>query len=114
MRASELIRAEVIDRDGTSLGRVEDLRVVQDGPLIDGFGAALRLDGLVVGTATLATRLGYHRHGIGGPALLKALFGAIERRAHYVTWDLVDRVEDRVVRLSVAADDVPRLDAAGG
>jgi hypothetical protein len=64
VRASELIRARVVDRDGVDMGRVEDLRVVQDGPLLDGFGAALRLDGVVVGKATLAVRLGYDRHDL--------------------------------------------------
>jgi sporulation protein YlmC with PRC-barrel domain len=107
MRASEVIRARVIDADGADLGKVEDVRVVQDGPYIEGFGAALRIDGLIVGKATLAARLGYDRSQVRGPALLKALFGALERRAHYVRWEDVEAIEDRRVRLRVVASDLP-------
>ena len=106
MRASELLRARVVDVNGVHLGRVEDLRLVQDGPLIDGFGAALRLDGLIVGKATLAVRLGYIRHQVRGPALLKALFGRLERRAHEVRWADVAAVEPHLVRLGVSSRDL--------
>jgi hypothetical protein len=86
MRLGELLDSTVIDAAGRDLGAVLDVRLVQDGPLLEGFGAALRLDGLIVGTGSFAVRLGYHRHGVQGPALLKAVFGALERRARYVPW----------------------------
>lgn len=108
MRASELLRARVVDAEGADLGRVEDLRLVQDGPYVDGFGAAIRVDGMIVGKTTLAVRLGYDRHQVRGPALLRATFGALERRAHYVRWEDVEAVEDRRVRLRVAASDLAR------
>ena len=70
MRIGELLHSTVVDADGKRLGSIDDVRLVQDGPYLEGFGAALRVDGLVVGRGGLAVRLGYHRHGVRGPALL--------------------------------------------
>jgi len=109
MRIGELLASTVLDRDGTPVGAVEDVRLVQDGPYIEGFGAALRLDGLVVGGGGLAARLGYHRHGVRGPVLLRWFFSAIEQRARYVPWGDVDRCDDRIITLKVLVEDVARL-----
>jgi hypothetical protein len=49
MRLSELLGAEVTDQRGRSAGKVHDVRPTQDGPVIGGFGARLRLAGLLVG-----------------------------------------------------------------
>ena len=35
MRLSELVGRQVVANDGTALGRVVDVRLVQDGPLLD-------------------------------------------------------------------------------
>ena len=40
MRLTDLLGAEVVDRCGQPAGRVRDVRLVQDGPLIGGFGPA--------------------------------------------------------------------------
>ena len=40
MRLTDLLGAEVVDRCGQPAGRVHDVRLVQDGPLIGGFGPA--------------------------------------------------------------------------
>jgi sporulation protein YlmC with PRC-barrel domain len=113
MQLGELLRSSVVDRDGEDLGRVEDVRLVQDGPNVEGFGNALRLDGLIVGGGGLAARLGYHRRGVRGPAPLRWIFGALERRARYVPWSDVDRCEDRTLVLKVAASEVPGIVDAG-
>jgi len=106
MLISELLRSKVVDSDGRNLGSVNDVRLIQDGPLIGGFGAALRIDGLVVGAGTITVRLGYHRHRVAGPALLKSLLGGLERRARFVAWDQVDSWNDSTVRLRCKMSDV--------
>ena len=45
MRLSDLLGADVVDEAGRHAGRVHDVRLVQDGPLVGSFGAALRVDG---------------------------------------------------------------------
>jgi hypothetical protein len=41
--------------------------------------------------------------------LLKALFGALERRAHYIPWHQVAEWDGSQVRLPCCADEVPRV-----
>lgn len=109
---SELLRSRVIDATGADLGSVDDVRLVQDGPVVEGFGSLLRVAGLVVGRGGLAVRLGYHRHQVKGPALVKAIVGRLERRAHYVSWEQVETWADGTVRLGVPAAEVARVDQA--
>jgi hypothetical protein len=106
---SELLRSTVTDVEGREVGDVNDVRLVQDGPLLDGFGAALRIDGLVIGAASLSVRLGYHRHQVKGPPLLKAIFGALERRARFAPWKEVEHWDGTVVRLRCRASDLPSV-----
>src|ERR671923_285859 len=49
----------VVNQAGGSAGHVHDVRLVQDGPVIGGFGASLRVDGLIVGPRSTGGRLGY-------------------------------------------------------
>ena len=49
MNLSDLLHSHVLDADGISLGSVDDVRMVQDGPLLLPFGAAFRVEGLMVG-----------------------------------------------------------------
>jgi hypothetical protein len=109
VRLGELLRSDVVDIDGSVVGPVDDVRLVQDGPFIEGFGAALRVDGLVVGAGGIAVRLGYHRHGVKGPALLKAIFGAIERRGRFVPWAQVQNWDGNRVELVCRADELPSV-----
>lgn len=108
-RLGELLHCDVVDADGRTVGSVDDVRLVQDGPLLAGFGAALRVDGLVVGAGGLAVRLGFHRHQVKGPALLRWAAGALERRARFVPWDEVAAWEGGEVRLRCPADALPSL-----
>jgi hypothetical protein len=100
MNLSDLVRCPVVDVTGTPLGRVEDVLLVQDGPLLLPFGAALRVDGLIVGKHSIGTRLGYNREGVKGPWLLRTIFSALERRTRYVPWDAVESWDGRVVRIT--------------
>lgn len=109
MRLSDLLHSTVLDADGVDIGPVDDVRLVQDGPLLHGAHAALRVDGLVVGAGGLAVRLGYHRHRVRGPALLKAMFGALERRAYFVPWQQVAAHEGNKVTLRCRADELDTL-----
>jgi hypothetical protein len=112
MRLSELLGTEVRDADGERVGRVHDVRLVQDGPVQGAFGAALRVDGLVVGRGGrngLAVRLGYHRQRVNGPYVLNRLVLAMERGARFVPWSQVDGIDGDVVRLRARGDDLPRL-----
>src|SRR3954451_18709211 len=112
MHMSEVIYSRVLDVEGRSLGRVEDVRLVQDGPMLTNFGAALRVDGLFVGHSMIGLRLGFDRQHVKGPWPLKALFSRLERRGRFVPWDRVEAVDGGVVRLGVAAADLPTLGQA--
>ncbi|MCU1388667.1 MAG: hypothetical protein JWL72_2005 [Ilumatobacteraceae bacterium] len=101
MRLSDLLDYSVLDSDGTDLGRVSDVRIVQDGPIVRGVQAAFRVDALVVGRGGLAERLGYVRARVQGPWLLRVLFTRLEQRAHIVEVDRIDHWDDdeAVIRL---------------
>ena len=98
MRISDLLDEEVVDARGHRLGRVHDVRLVQDAGSPEGDDARFRVDSLLVGRAGLATRLGYTRNGVRGPWLVKLLATRRERRAEHVPWTEIDRVGGRLVR----------------
>lgn len=97
MKLSELLGAEVIDPSGRALGKVHDVRVVQDGRVVTPFGASLRIDGFVVGKGWLGERFGFHRSTVHGPWMLKAFFEWRHRDARFVPWEAVTAVTpDRI------------------
>ena len=102
MLLSDLMRAHVVDAEGSPCGRVEDVLFVQDGPLVGAFGARLRLEGLTLGRRSLGVRLGFHRSNMRGPVVLKQLLEWLDRRAKYARWDDVESFESGVVRLRCA------------
>jgi hypothetical protein len=106
MRLSDLLHSTVVDADGTEMGSVDDVRLVQDGPLVGVFGASFRVEGILIGHGGIGVRLGFHRARVKGPRPLKMLFGWLERRSHYVPWADVVSAGDGVVRLSKPAADV--------
>ena len=108
MRLTDLLGAEVVDRAGRSPGRVHDVRLVQDGPLLGGFGAGLRVDGLVVGRRCIGTRLGYERGRMHGPLPVKLVAGWLRRDGRYVPWDRVEAVTEHRIHISGSAEDLPR------
>jgi hypothetical protein len=111
MHLSDLLHSRVIDADGADIGSVDDVRMVQDGPLLLPFGAAFRVEGLMVGHRSIGTRLGYVRGGVKGPRLLRAIFSALERRARYVEWDDVATWDGTTVRITKRRDELDALPA---
>jgi hypothetical protein len=103
MRLSDLLHADVFDVDGVAVGRVRDVRLVQDGPLQGLTGAAFRVDGLLVGRSAVAVRLGFHRSSVRGPWPLVPIFRRLEHRIRYVRWPEVASWSDGVVRLNCRA-----------
>jgi sporulation protein YlmC with PRC-barrel domain len=95
MRVTDLIGHEVFGADGTTLGKVHDVRLVRQARY--GAAGALRLDGLVIGKGGAAVRLGYASDDVTGPWLLKAVLGRVARRARYVPWTDVQLVDGRIV-----------------
>jgi hypothetical protein len=86
-RLSDLVDALAYDDAGAQVGRVEDVRLVQDGPFVEGFGHKLRIDGVVIGKRARGLRLGFGRADVRGPWLLKVIFTRLERHTAYYTWD---------------------------
>jgi len=84
MRLSELLDRPVVDAAGRRLGKVRDVRLVQDGPIMSGTQAAMRVDGVVVSRGWRGVRLGYLRAEVRGPWLLRAIFGRLERAARTI------------------------------
>jgi hypothetical protein len=87
MTLSDLLDARVIDGHGSTLGDVCDVRLVQDGPVLAGVTAALRVDALLVGGSKLAARLGYIHREVTAPALLSALVRHLGGPMLLVEWD---------------------------
>jgi len=106
VRLSELLNCQVLDADGGAVGRVHDVRLVQDGPPTGGFGAAFRIGGLIVGPAMAGTRFGYGRTGMTGPFLLAAPLRLRRRKVRFVPWDRVREIGAGTVRISGSAADL--------
>ena len=96
MRGSDLIGLPVLGRGGRPLGKVIDVRLVQDGPLLGAY-AAMRVDALVVGRHRVAAHLGYDRASVNGPWLVNRLVNAITRGNGLLPWAEA-QVEDGAVR----------------
>jgi hypothetical protein len=107
MNLSDLLRSQVIDGDGTRLGTVEDVRVTQDGPLLLPFGAAFRVEGLIVGRRGIAARLGYNRAKIKGPWLLRIILATLARHARYIPWNAVTEWDGQTVHVAINSQDAP-------
>jgi hypothetical protein len=80
LRVSDLMASEVIAADGAHLGKVRDVRVVQDGPVRQGVQAAWRVDAIMVGAGAVGGRLGYYHGQVEGPWLLRTIFRRRTRR----------------------------------
>jgi sporulation protein YlmC with PRC-barrel domain len=98
MRASDLIGADVLSRDGSHLGVVTDLRCVQDGPL-RGAMATPRVTALLVSRRHTGSMLGYDRRAQQGPWLIRALVRRLHRHLTEVPWAAVASYGDGQIRL---------------
>ena len=104
MRLTDLLDAEVVDRSGRSMGRVHDVRLVQDGPPVGAAGASFRVEGLVVGGNAFGARLGYARANVRGPWLLNQLFRRLHAGERLVPWSSVRAVTEGRVLIAATAD----------
>ena len=95
MLLSDLLGARVRE-GGRPLGFVHDVRVIQDGPEVEGLGRTFSVTGVLIGPR-LAGRLAVGRPEVRHPLLLKAIGRLLERRLEFVEWDSVESVEPRMV-----------------
>jgi hypothetical protein len=94
LRVGLLFGRRVIDGNGQDIGRVHDVRLRRDGPVIPGFGPALRVEGLIVGEGSFATRLGLDRTDITGPWPLSTWGKRVAHRAHFIPWETLEPHDD--------------------
>jgi sporulation protein YlmC with PRC-barrel domain len=108
VRLTDLLGAHLVDRDGRDVDKVRDVWLVQDGPPIGPFGAALRVDRLVIGRFGLGSRLGYERPSITGPWPLAWYFHRRHGERVAARWNDVAALEEGRVRLRVPAAELER------
>jgi sporulation protein YlmC with PRC-barrel domain len=101
---SDLLGARILDARGTTIGRVYDARLVQDGPPIGPFGAALRLQALLVGPTAIGAHLGFERNDVRGPWPVRVAFDALHRRNQVPRWEQIASIEEGRIRLRVASE----------
>jgi len=97
MRLSDLLEKLVVDEDGQRLGVVHDVVALQDGPIMGGFGAALRLEALVIGPHGVFVRLGLSAAHVHGPRLVRRV-SRLRGDTDEIPWsDVVEVATDRIV-----------------
>jgi sporulation protein YlmC with PRC-barrel domain len=104
VRLSELLGLEVVDADGEVVGTVHDVVLVQDGPVLGSWGAALRLEALLVGTGSLGTRLGVRRPHVNRPWIVAVWFA--RRKRYVVPWEEVVERDEAGVTLRCRREDL--------
>jgi hypothetical protein len=109
-RVGLLFGRDVVSADGADLGRIHDVRLRADGPVLPGFGPALRIEGVVVGRGSLASRLGFDRADITGPWPISVFGKRAARRARFLPWETL-RVLDDVVTTTRTRAEIDRPDA---
>ena len=110
MRLSELLELEVRDRDGTRVGSVADVVLVQDGPMRGPYQASLRVAGLVVVERRHVPLMGYERDVL--PLVLRWLVTSLAGEVRHVRWDDVASLGPDGVVLGVGVHEVRQHDPA--
>jgi hypothetical protein len=108
MRGSDLLGLPVLGGGGRRLGKVLDVRLVQDGPLMGAY-AAMRVEALVVGRHGIAAHLGYDRARVNAPWLVNAVVAALTRGNGLLPWDEVELVGGAVRCDRDALDPLPSI-----
>jgi sporulation protein YlmC with PRC-barrel domain len=104
MRLSDLLDSEVIDETGKKIGRVHEVRASQNGPLQDAFGAALTVEGLIVGRGSIGTRLGFDRTDVKSPAAVRWIFEGIKGKRLFIPWDKITAIHEAGIHVAGAAE----------
>jgi hypothetical protein len=107
MLISDLLKSDVFDESGELVGNVQDVRMIQDGPVQGAFGPAFRVQGLVVGRRSIGERLGFDRDLVRGPWPLKKMFARLHHAAKFVEWSLVRSIEGERITIAGARDALP-------
>jgi sporulation protein YlmC with PRC-barrel domain len=100
VRLAALLGLPVVDRGGRRLGSVHDVRLVQDGPELGGLGAAFTVHSLVVGAASVGTRLGLERKDVKGPWPLVAAMRRLHEGRVFVHWTELWSIEQDRIRIA--------------
>jgi sporulation protein YlmC with PRC-barrel domain len=108
LRMGEIIGRRVVDAAGAAVGQVADVRLSQDGPMLDETGHALAVAGLIVVPRHTGRLFGYERRD-KGPALVRSVIRLLHRGSRYATWAQVDTLAAEI-RLAVPAADLSPLD----
>ena len=108
MRLADLIGSMVVEAYGDEIGRVGDVWLIQDGPPMGVFGAALRFDKLVIGRFGLASRAWYERPDVKGPVILARLLGRGTKHRPVASWSDIASIEEGRIRLRLRARDLER------
>lgn len=108
MRLADLLEATVVAADGTESGPVADVWLTQDGPPIGAFGAALRVDRLVIGRFGLASRAGYERPNVEGPAPISWFLRRRTSHRPVASWSDVAAVQEDRIHLRRGVGDLDR------
>jgi sporulation protein YlmC with PRC-barrel domain len=106
MVLSELLGAQVVDRNGRRVGRVRDVGLTPRRGGSRGGDLELRVASLLIGPGGLAERLGYAYGPVRGPWLLRAVLMRRARRLKSAPWGTVARIGHRRIELSVATGDL--------
>jgi len=102
MRLAHVIGPRIVDADGRDIGRVGDVWLIQNGPPIGVFGAALTVDALVIGRFGLASRAGYEREGVRDPAPIAWYLRRQTAHRQVVRWNEVAAIEEGRIRLRLS------------
>ncbi|MFF0308957.1 hypothetical protein ACFYSC_16130 [Streptosporangium sp. NPDC004379] len=118
-RLSALLGRRVVDAAGEPAGRVADVRLSQDGPMLGEVQRAFRVEGLIVVPRRAGRLFGYER-GPGGkaPWLVNRLIRWLNRGGRFATWEQIASLGDpergdgdgEPVRLAVPAGELAPLD----
>jgi hypothetical protein len=93
--------------NGRKVGVVTDVRLVQEGPILGTFGAALRFEGLIVNRHMFGAHMGFDRTNVRGPWLVKLVFGWLQRDPRFVGWERVRSIEPDLVRIDAPVGGLP-------
>jgi hypothetical protein len=91
----------VFDADHQRVGTLADVVLVQDGPVLEGRTASLRVAGLIVVASRHMRLLGYERDV--RPAIFRLVVRRLAERTFNVTWDEVAWIDDGGVHLQTRA-----------